>query len=236
MSYSPISVGGAGPYFELRLYEMVQTRLAGLTISMGQDVPALFQRHGMPRPLCLWEGFAGPFSPLYGYLLRWEDLDHRMTSWGSFYSDPDFIAALARNYGGEQRVERANISFMCRSPVWDAFQSEFTGLLPAPYEIRLYDARALPLDESRQRVNDELSQDRSAGSIIMGVFETIIGAWMPRIVAFLSHRGGRSSGLELYLSRSGQSDPIPGLQHDSFLVQPTDYGTARSDLSSHPEI
>lgn len=235
LCYSAQAVGGVGPYYELRLYEMVQARMPGLTESMGEDVPPLFKRHGLPVPLAQWESFGGPFAPMYGYLLQWDNLDTRMRCWGNFYSDPDFIAALAANYGGEQRLERANISFTCASPIWEKFRSDGASPIDGVYEIRLYDCSAQRLDECRQAVESELRTAQSYRGRVLGVFETILGARAPQIVAFVAHVEDAWPGPHHQypdLSATANACEVPPC--DSFVVKPTRYGLARENFVAHP--
>lgn len=232
--YSTAAVGGAGPYYELRLYEMVQARMQGLTESMGGDVPPLFKRHGLPVPLALWESFGGPFAPMYGYLLQWDNLDERMRCWGDFYSDPDFITALATNYGGEQRLERANISFLCASPIWKMFRSQGGALIDGVYEIRLYDCSARLLGDCRQAIESDLRSTQSDQGRVLGVFETILGAKAPQIVAFIAHDEQVWPGPDhQFTDISAQATAREVPPCDSFVVKPTRYGLARENFAEH---
>jgi NIPSNAP len=221
-----------GDYYELRLYEMAQARLADFHDLMGRQVPPLFARHGVSRPLALWEGFAGPIYPLYGYLLRWSNLDDRMRAWGNFYSDPEWIAAMTANYAGEQRVESAHISFMRASPIWGRFRQEGAAEVDGMYELRRYNFAGQGAEESSAILSDSLFLLEGRGARILGVFDAIIGCRCPQTVAFIAwpnDPGVRRRGLAAELANDSSDLP-----RDSFLLRPARYGLARENFASHP--
>ncbi|MCV0394870.1 MAG: NIPSNAP family protein [Rhizobiaceae bacterium] len=218
---------GLGPYYELRLYEMRQARLSAFHDLMGRQVPPLFARHGVSPPLALWEGHAGPFAPLYGYLLRWSNLDERMRAWGAFYSDSDWIAAMTQNYAGQQRVERAHISFMKAAPLWERFRPATDAEVDGIYELRRYDLRGLPKEASSSAIGDALDADRDGGGKVMGVFEPVIGTFAPQIVTFVARADECLGAGDLSGGTAFRALP----PFDSFLLRPPDYGKAREGFA-----
>ena len=219
-------------FYELRIYETVQSRLAGLARQRGEDVPPLFRRHGFDVPLMHFAGVGGPFAPIYGYLLRWTNLDARMRAWGAFYSDPEWIAKMTANYAGEQRVERAHIALMRASPLWAGYRSAdgvaAGDLVEGVYELRRHDLSGQDRAKGEAMVGAQLDAMQAAGGQVLGVFETLIGAPVQRLVSVTAWPDVGT------LAAYGAAIEPPGPSHDAFLLRPTPYGRARADFSPHP--
>lgn len=220
-------------FYELRIYETAQARWQGLSQQMGEDVPPLFRRHGFDVPLMHYEGVGGPFGPIYGYLLRWRNLDDRMRAWGAFYSDPEWIAKMTANYQGEQRVERAHIAFMRAAALWARYRgagsADGGGLVDGIYELRRHDLSGQDRATAQAQVAGQLDAMQAAGGQILGVFETIIGAPVQRLVSVTAWRDVTG------LAAHGAADEPAGPPHDAFLLRPAPYGRARPDFAPHPQ-
>ncbi|MEO8296364.1 MAG: NIPSNAP family protein [Burkholderiales bacterium] len=217
---TPSPATDRGPYYELRLYEMVQGRMAHFHDLMGRRVPPLFARHGFTPPLGIWESHAGPVVPLYAYLLRWPSLDARMQAWGRFYSDPEWIEALAANYAGQQRVERAHIAFLRASPLWAGLRSAAVGKAGGRQEMRRYDLRGLDEPTGQATLSAELAALQASGAVVLGVFDMLIGASCPQAVVFLAWPA------------TAAPQPADSLPCDTFLLQPVPYGAAQHNFGS----
>jgi len=219
-------------YYELRMYEMIQARMEGMHDIMGRVTPPLFARHGFRRPLALWEGFAGPIAPIYGYLIRWSNLDDRMRAWGNFYSDPEWLAAMTANYEGEQRVERAHICFMRASPVWAKFRGAGDAELDGRYELRRYDLSGLDGWQAAEDLSADLVLLERNGGRVLGVFDVILGSFSPQTVVFVAWPGAMTMRQQAIATQNSTA----ALQFDSYMLRPARYGIARENFAAHPEI
>ncbi|MEX0407456.1 NIPSNAP family protein [Aquibium sp. LZ166] len=171
-------------YYELRLYQMHQARMPDFHHLMGTDVPPIFERCGISAPLALWEGHGGPLSPLYAYILPWRNLDRRMEAWKRFYADPEWLAKLAVNYGGEQRVDRSHVFVLRPSPVWSRFRSEpDAGPVGSVHELRLIDVDNFdPMLSHTALAETDLPFMTRKGATVLGVFMTWFGTRMNQAV------------------------------------------------------
>ena len=177
------------PYFELRLYQCVPGRIPDLHKRMTVDVPPIFSANGVSLPLISWIGYAGLRSPLYSYLLRWDDLDARMGSFGRFYKDPAWLAHRAASNAGREMVERIDV-FILRpaGPV-----SDFS-LTAAPcdrlHEIRLQQVMARDVAAGMRAWQDhDLPLLEGHGCCNLGTFTMWYGTRMPQIVSLLTWPG-----------------------------------------------
>lgn len=219
-------------YYELRMYEMIQSRMEGMHDIMGRVTPPLFARHGFRRPLALWEGYAGPIAPIYGYLIRWSNLDDRMRAWGNFYSDPEWLAAMTANYGGEQRVERAHICFMRASPVWARFRGAGEAELDGQYELRRYDLSGGNDRHASEILSADLAGLERNGGRVLGVFDVILGSFSPQTVVFLAW----PLDMSMHRQAAAMLTGTAALPFDSYMLRPARYGIARENFAAHPEI
>ncbi len=175
------------PYYELRLYQMQPTRMPRFHELMRDHVPALFAKNGVSKPLGGWESHAGPFAPLYGYLLPWESIDARMSAWARFYADPVWQEKLAENYAGAQRVERANVHILRPSAVWERYREAGPPRsVGGVHEMWLH-ARTGPVGRSEAGgAAARLDAARAHGAEVLGVFDAWIGLPTDRQIAFLA--------------------------------------------------
>ncbi len=171
-------------YYELRLYQMHAARMPYFHRLMGTDVPPIFERTGISAPLAHWEGHGGPLSPLYAYILPWRNLDRRMEAWKRFYTDPEWIAKLAANYGGEQRVDRSHVFVLRPSPVWSRFRTEpDAGAVGCVHELRLIDVDNFdPMLSHAALAETDLPFMTRKGATVLGVFMTWFGTRMNQAV------------------------------------------------------
>lgn len=174
------------PYYELRLYRCVSGRIPDLHKRMTQDVPPLFAANGIPQPLIYWTGYVGPRAPLYAYLLRWDDLDARMSSFARFYQYPLWLAHRTESNSGREMVDRIDV-FILRpnGPVSDFSQAN------APehslHEIRLQQVLSRDSDAAFAAWNDhDLPLLERHGCRSLGSFSMWYGTRMPQIVSLLT--------------------------------------------------
>jgi hypothetical protein len=227
-------------YYELRLYEVATGRLEGLNRLMDEDAPAPFARYGI-KPLIVWNGFAGPIAPLYGYLLGWRDLDARMAAWNAFYSDPDWLRSVADSYRDGQRVERANICFL-------KLDGRFTRPL-APgkplsgrqfHELQI-GASLFPREgDERRATADDRKALEDHGARVIGDFRIVLGLRTPQQVRIIEWPsmgarraalglGGEPGSDDVEICRSDRDDGI-GRTH---FLRPRQWpGSARLEARS----
>lgn len=168
-------------FYELRLYQMVPGRMPAFHDLMQGAALPLFARHGIGRPLGIWEGQTGPLSPLYAYIIRWRSLDARMAAWKSFYADPDWGSAVAQSYKGRPRVERSHIFILRPSAIWDRFSDEAP--LGNTHVLSLHDT----LNNDPNLVHQALAETdlpflKAQGGKVMGVFSTWFGTRMNQAI------------------------------------------------------
>lgn len=173
-------------YYELRLYKMWATRMPDFHDLLGVQVPPLFARNGIPKPLAFWESYSGRLAPLFAYIIPWESIDERMAAWTRFYADPVWVEKLAANYGGEQRVEHPHVHILRASPLWSSFSVTGEPVpVPGLHEMRIYSFSGLPAD-GLAAAGKDLGFLAEHGAQVLGLFETWIGMPRGRTVAFLA--------------------------------------------------
>jgi hypothetical protein len=107
-------------YYELRLYHLTPGRVGDMHHRMGWELPPLFERHGVVRPLVYWDGFAGFGGPIYAYMLRWRSLDERFRAFNGFYADPDWARQRDASNVGEPMIDRVDLMILRPAPAWRA--------------------------------------------------------------------------------------------------------------------
>lgn len=236
-------------YYELRLYQMIPTRLPVFHELLRDHVPPLWARNGVPAPLGVWEGHAGPMAPLYAYILPWRSLDERMAAWGRFYADPDWQAALAENYAGRQRVERSNVFILRPSPAW----TEVTEPAAAPRPVDgVHEMRVLDLlNQAPPKAHAALAETdlpflKMQGAEVLGVFATWYGTRMNQAVVFLAwpdaetmRRGHdahmRAPEIQAVREAERRANGRPLLRGtDVHVLRPLPYGVPRTNLAVAP--
>jgi len=235
-------------YYELRLYEMVPTRKPGFHPLMERDVPPLFARAGIPRPLAIWENVSGPIAPLYAYLLPWSNLDERMRAWSRFYGDPEWVARRDANYAGQQRNERTHISILRPSPAWTRLRDPTaTGPVGGLHEILIQEL----LNDDPGKAHEALAETdlpflQAQGATVLGVFMTWFGTRMNQAVSILAWPNmetrqramtAHDSAPEVLAVRDAErrtfGRPLFG-RAEVHLVTPVSYGIPHHNLVPRP--
>ncbi len=212
-------------YYELRLYRMLPTRMPDFHDLLGVQVPPIFAKCGVSRPLGFWESYAGPHAPLFGYILPWESLDARMQAWTRFYADPVWQEKLAANYAGAQRVDQPSVLVLRPSPQWSRFHgAEPVRKVGGVHEMRFYDVDAGGNDEA---LGERMAFAQECGATILGLFDAWIGLPLNRRVAFLAwpDEAGR------HATRMAEREAFPNDTPETQVMRPLDYGVPSSDLS-----
>lgn len=235
-------------YYELRLYEMVPGRTPDIHHRMSIEVPPIFERHGVPRPLAYWDGFAGSINPLYAYILRWKNLDERMKAWDAFYADPEWLEIRAKGNASRLLTDTTFIYILRPSPVWDRFKDEgHTGPVGGVHELRMHQVLN---DEPAKAFNALAETDlpflQGQGATVLGVFAGWYGTQMPQAVTLLAWPDlpTRQKAMAAYdtdpgilavraKERTENKRPI-FLRCDVHLLRPAPYGTAQANLAPLP--
>jgi hypothetical protein len=235
-------------YYELRLYQCVPGRLPDLHHRMGYELPPLFERHGVPRPLAYWDGHGGLFSPLYAYLLKWPSLDDRFRAFGGFYADPDWIAHRDASNSGEQMIERLDLMILRPSPHWGKLKTPGEAVpIGGIHELRLQRLSTRNAAEAHRVLGEvDLPDLRARGATILGVFMVWYGWKTPHAVILLAW-----PDLETREAACQAHDADPQIQAirkaervrfggpllgsaDTHLMRPAPYGIAHSNLAERP--
>jgi hypothetical protein len=80
--------------YELRIYRAQPGRMGALQARFRDHTCALFEKHGMTN-VGYWTNAIGGRTDELWYILGYEDLAARQTSWAAFGSDPDWHTARA---------------------------------------------------------------------------------------------------------------------------------------------
>ncbi|MBI1179246.1 MAG: hypothetical protein GC201_01730 [Alphaproteobacteria bacterium] len=235
-------------YYELRLYRCVPGRLPDLHHRMGYELPHLFERHGVSRPLAYWDGHAGALGPLYCYMLKWHSLDERFRTFGGFYGDPEWLAQRDASNCGEPMIDRFDLMLLRPSPHWEALKTPGE---PQPvggiHELRLQQLSTRDAAEAgRVLAEVDLPYLRDRGATLLGLFMVWYGWKTPQAVILqawpdLETREAALWEMEtdpaLQAVRKAERDrhggPLLGIA-DTHLMRPAPYGVARHNLAPQP--
>jgi hypothetical protein len=77
--------------YEWRIYEVVPGRMDALNNRFATITTKLFQKHGI-KIIGFWQAIVGTSNTLY-YMLGYNDMGHRESSWNAFITDPEWIKA-----------------------------------------------------------------------------------------------------------------------------------------------
>jgi hypothetical protein len=235
-------------YYELRLYRCIPGRLPDLHHRMGYEIPHIFARHGVSRPLAYWDGFGGIFNPLYAYILPWKSLDDRFRAFGGFYTDPEWIAHRDASNAGQQMIDRLDLMILRPSPHWEKLKTPGE---PQPvggvHELRLQRLSTRNSVEAHRVLAEvELPYLRERGATILGVFMVWFGWQTPQAVILLAWPDleTRQSAMEAFdadpdiqavrkIERETFGGPLLG-SADTHLMRPAHYGVAHTNLAPLP--
>ena len=174
-------------YHELRIYRCSPGRVGDLHHRMGWEIPPLFDRHGVVKPLVYWDGFGTLGAPLYGYLLRWQSLDQRFQAFGDFYSDPDWSRQLAASNAGESMIDRLDLMILRPAAAWargvdDVRLAAKSGL----HELRVQRLSTHNAVQAVKRLaEDDLPFMVEHGGTPLGLFTTWFGSRTPQAVMLI---------------------------------------------------
>ena len=79
--------------YELRVYRVVQGRMADLLARFEHQTLPIMVRHGFLQ-VGFWTTIVGRSEQHLTYLLAWESLAQRQEQWAAFESDAEWLAIL----------------------------------------------------------------------------------------------------------------------------------------------
>jgi hypothetical protein len=235
-------------YYELRLYQCVPGRLPDLHYRMSVEIPPLFARHGVVRPLAYWDGFAGPMTPLYAYILRWKNLDERMAAFTSFYADAEWARLRRESNAGKQMVERIDVYFLKGVTGWEAVNDpKQQGAIGGLHELRLRHTHGGNVPRANKTMLEvDLPAMRRHGATSLGLFNMWMGGLMPQVLSLVAwpDEAARAKGIAGYdadpairTARATERRELGRSLFNSgktYLLRPAEYGTAQANLSPLP--
>lgn len=171
--------------YELRMYSVSPGRLADCEARFRDHVPALFERHGI-RCLGTWSAPSGPRSPLFVYLLAYDDLAQREQCLASFYADPQWWRVRELTNAGSELVERYDMIFL-RDTAGVSGVDGALGDATRLYEWALHPAAIGQAGAIQSFLNEHyLPALREAGARVCKVCDIVVGCDLPRLALLLS--------------------------------------------------
>lgn len=230
--------------FEMRQYLVARGRMADLHDRMENHLPDLFARHRI-RVAARWTAIAGPRTPMFCYVMQWDDLNQREAVWGEFYADPDWARVRAATNAGSELVEGQELVFLRPHPV---LPPHTTGDTPARvgglHQLITQRVAVGRTAEVTGFLGDSyLPALRSAGAGILGVFDLISGPGMPAMVICAAWEGESAwragwaaveadSRLQAACDRQRESFGATLFgSSDTFLMEPAPYALPYASLT-----
>jgi hypothetical protein len=96
---------------EMRRYAILPGRMNDMHARMTEMLLPLFQTHGVPTPLAIWENRAD--TSILTWLLEWNGFDERQATWAAFR--PVWEAAR-QSRGGDEFVTRTDLTLIAPWP------------------------------------------------------------------------------------------------------------------------
>jgi len=82
--------------YELRVYRPMPGRLPDLLARFRDRTIRIWDRHGI-QPVGFWTTMIGTMEGEITYILAWDSLAHRETTWGAFQIDPEWQQARSES-------------------------------------------------------------------------------------------------------------------------------------------
>lgn len=172
-------------FYELRLYQVQAGRMDDMLARWNGPLAQLFERHQV-RPLGSWQTARGA-QPVLAYLMRWESMRDRDAAWSGFYSDPQWHQARLESNRGSELVERYELNFLRAAAPLDAQAAQ--GF--ACQELYLPEIEIGASAAARRFMAEQAPQLlRGRGGALLGGFEFMTGADLPRAALLLGWNSG----------------------------------------------
>ena len=212
-------------YFELRLYRMLPTRMPDFHELLGLQVPPLFEKCGVSRPLGFWQSPAGPYAPLFGYIMPWNSIDDRMAAWKKFYADKVWQKKLAANYAGSQRVDRPSVLILRPSDLWRNYRGQGAVVdMTGVHEMRFYRCTS---HAGSGELDARIATAVDNGAEVLGLFDAEIGLPTNTRVAMLAW----PDEAQRLMTRTAEAAAHPPADLQTQVMYPIPYGFPRTGLS-----
>jgi len=165
-------------FHELRIYTPSPGRLDDLVTRIGSDMVPFFERHGFSPRLGQWTAVAGETTPVFVWLLQWQDMAQRAFAFAGLAADAEWNTLRKQTNGLSEVVKRYDIRFLTPAKAWlkqSSAQREpggYRGLV----ELRVHPiavGRGGPADDALATV--DLPALAACGASLIGVFDNIVG-------------------------------------------------------------
>lgn len=226
--------------YELRMYHTAPGRLDDVADRMRDLVPAVFRKHNFPAPLGQWRATAGGKLPLYVWMVAWPDSEARARTFASLYGDAEWMDIRTRTNGPREMVLSYDISFMHDTPAGAAarqLHADRSGPAGGLHELRIHQIYPGKLSQANANLSTiDLPALKQAGATTLGVFDIQSGLVTPGFAHFLTWDDfeARRKGLAAYeadpavrKARAAEAEELKTYvvgRHDSWLLEPTDFG------------
>jgi len=192
-------------FFELRLYEVQAGRMNDMVVRFDGPLNELFRTHGI-EVTGAWQTTAGPRSPLFVYLMRWDSMCSRDQAWGGFYADPAWQQARTETNRGSELVERYDLNFMREIVPWRGAATSEPACLELYMPKVAIGCGAAAREFMAQRAPDLL---QAHGGTLLAAYDCMTGNDLPRaclILGWLSDEQRRAGLACLEQSPLGRAD------------------------------
>lgn len=177
--------------YELRLYTVVPGRLEDNHARFRDHLPRLLARHGIDQ-VGRWSATAGPNTPMFVYLMAYDDMAQRERQWDAFYQDDDWWQVRAATNAGEQMVERFDLFLLRPNAAWQP-QSRGDERSGGVHELIFAEVALGRNAEANAFLRDHYLPvvEREGGDILM-VADFVSGDRMPRLGLMIAWPDGNA--------------------------------------------
>lgn len=178
--------------YELRLYTVVPGRVEDIHARFRDHLPKLMARHGIDQ-VARWTATAGPDTPLFVYMMAYDNLAQREQQWDAFYQDDEWWRVRAATNAGEQMVERFDLFLLRPGRAWQAIARDPVQRSGGVHELVLGEVALGHDSEAAEYLRTVYlpAVQREGGDILM-VADFVAGSKMPRLAMIIAWpNGGR---------------------------------------------
>lgn len=176
--------------YELRLYTVVPGRLEDNHDRFRDHLPRLAARHGIAQ-IGRWSATAGPNTPMFVYMMAYDDMGQRERQWDAFYQDDEWWQVRAATNAGEQMVERFDLFFLRPNPAWQVIPRAPDERSAGVHELIFAEVALGHNAEANSFLKDVYLPvvQREGGDILM-VADFISGCHLPRLAMMIAWPDG----------------------------------------------
>ncbi|CAM2187450.1 putative NIPSNAP protein [Paraburkholderia sacchari] len=212
------------PFYEVRLYRVAPGRLADMESRLLNELPWLFQKHGL-LSIGAWSVLAGGNLPAIVYLLKWESMVDREKAWSGFYSDKEWLEVRARTNAGSELVERVSAWITTPNVALPKVNlPSATQALSDMHEMHVFQTAI----GQAPAINDYLTNVfiprlHAAGCVVVALLDIKMGEATPSVVLLLSwpNFAARLTGHEALSALNRQFSKGGALlgRHDTYVLR-----------------